>query len=183
MCKGPKTKLAFFSATFSLELEVWCKAQLDNPVMLCIGNRNSANAAVTQELVYTGDERGKLFASEQMLNCGFEPPALIFVQSKDRAGSLFVELKRRCPKTPIGFISSELTDETRSNTLERFRTGQVWVLVCTEMLGRGLDIANVNLVVNFDLPTSMISYIHRIGRTGLLYINSALITRFKDGLD
>jgi ATP-dependent RNA helicase DDX52/ROK1 len=112
-------------------------------------------------LLFTGDETGKLFALEQLLSGGFEPPALVFLQSKERAGTLFVELQARCPNIPIRLISSELTNEARDKILDKFRTGQVWVLISTEMLGRGLDVANVNLVVNFDLPTSVISYIHR----------------------
>ena len=50
--------------------------------------------------------------------------------------------------------------------MERFRSGAISLLVCTEILGRGIDFVDVNLVVNFDLPTSIISYIHRVGRTG-----------------
>ncbi|KAI6182573.1 hypothetical protein M3Y97_00395100 [Aphelenchoides bicaudatus] len=161
-CKGPQTNLAFFSATFSFELEHWCKENLNDPAMLCIGHRNSANAAVKQELLFTSDENGKLFALEQLLSSGFQPPAL----SKERAGTLCVELQARCPNIPIRLISSELTNSARDKILDKFRTGQVWVLISTEILGRGLDIPNVNLVINFDLPTSVISYIHRVGRTG-----------------
>lgn len=135
--------------------------------LLNIGNfRNSSNSAVKQELVYAGSERGKVFALEQMLNGGFEPPALVFLQSKERAGSLFVELQARCPKVPIRLISSDLTREACDKILEKFRSGEIWVLIATEMLGRGLDLPGVNLVVNFDLPNSIISYIHRVGRTG-----------------
>lgn len=103
---------------------------------------------------------------EQLLKVDFEPPALVFLQTKDRAGSLFVELQKRCPKIPIRLISSELTNEARDKILDKFKSGEVLVLITTEMLGRGLDLPNVNFVVNFDLPNSIIQYIHRVGRTG-----------------
>lgn len=50
--------------------------------------------------------------------------------------------------------------------MRAFREGRVWVLICTELMGRGVDFSGVNLVLNYDFPTSAISYIHRIGRTG-----------------
>lgn len=53
----------------------------------------------------------------------------------------------------------------REEAIHKFRTGQLWVLICTEVLSRGIDFKGVNLVVNFDLPTSIVSYIHRIGRS------------------
>lgn len=52
----------------------------------------------------------------------------------------------------------------RDHIIESFRSGRLWVLICTELMGRGLDLRNVNLVINFDLPTSIVSYIHRIGK-------------------
>lgn len=50
--------------------------------------------------------------------------------------------------------------------MKAFREGKIWVLICTELMGRGIDFKGVNLVVNYDFPSSAISYIHRIGRTG-----------------
>ena len=58
------------------------------------------------------------------------------------------------------------TFEQRDNTIRAFRQGKIWVLICTELMGRGIDFKGVNLVVNYDFPLSAISYIHRIGRTG-----------------
>lgn len=54
----------------------------------------------------------------------------------------------------------------RDNTVKAFREGKIWVLICTELMGRGIDFKGVNLVINYDFPSSAISYIHRIGRTG-----------------
>ncbi|PIO75303.1 helicase protein [Teladorsagia circumcincta] len=110
--------------------------------------RNSANANVTQELVFAGSEQGKLLAIRTLLQTQFEPPALIFVQ--------------------------------RDHVIESFRSGRLWVLICTELMGRGLDLRNVNLVINFDLPTSIVSYIHRIGRTGRAGRRGRAITYFTE---
>jgi ATP-dependent RNA helicase DDX52/ROK1 len=52
----------------------------------------------------------------------------------------------------------------RDNVVRGFRSGQIWVLICTELMGRGIDFKGVNLVINYDFPTSAVSYIHRIGQ-------------------
>ena len=52
----------------------------------------------------------------------------------------------------------------RDNVVRSFRLGQIWVLICTELMGRGIDFMGVNLVINYDFPNSAVSYIHRIGR-------------------
>ncbi|EPB68789.1 DEAD/DEAH box helicase [Ancylostoma ceylanicum] len=114
-----------------------CKDNLNNVAMVCIGERNSANANVDQELVFAGSEHGKLLAVRTLLQTQFDPPALIFVQ--------------------------------RDHIIESFRSGRLWVLICTELMGRGLDLRNVNLVINFDLPTSIVSYIHRIELSSTYY--------------
>lgn len=165
-CNGSETRRAFFSATFSYEVEEWCASNLERVIMVCIGERNSANASVEQQLVFTGWEQGKVSALKSLIQLNFVPPALVFVQSKDRAKQLFVELKSYFKKMAIEMISSEIPNKQCDEIISRYRFGKVQILVCTELMGRGLDFENVNLVVNFDLPTSIVSYIHRIGRTG-----------------
>lgn len=54
----------------------------------------------------------------------------------------------------------------RDNVVKCFRTGKIWVLIATELMGRGIDFKGVSLVINYDFPTSSVAYIHRIGRTG-----------------
>lgn len=62
----------------------------------------------------------------------------------------------------------------RDNVVKAFRQGKVWVLICTELMGRGIDFKGVNLVINYDFPPSAISYIHRIGKrwSNLLAVES-----------
>ena len=54
----------------------------------------------------------------------------------------------------------------RDNVVAAFREGKIWVMICTELMSRGVDFKGVNLVINYDFPPSDISYIHRVGRTG-----------------
>ncbi|KAF7637501.1 hypothetical protein Mgra_00003017 [Meloidogyne graminicola] len=166
-CSLPNVRFGLFSATFSCQVERWCKEKLKEMAMLCIGPRNSANELVKQELIFVGWEQAKVQIVRDILRKNFEPPALIFLQSKDRAKQLFAELKYFFEgKIPIGLISAELSEKECELIVENFRSGSIALLICTELMGRGIDFQNVNLVINFDLPTSIISYIHRIGRTG-----------------
>ncbi|ETN86127.1 helicase protein [Necator americanus] len=157
-----------------------CKENLNNVAMVCIGERNSANSNVVQELVFAGSEHGKLLAVRTLLQTQFDPPALIFVQSKERARELLSALSSLTPPIPAAFISSEKSQSERDHIVESFRSGRLWVLICTELMGRGLDLRNVNLVINFDLPTSIVSYIHRIGRTGRAGRKGRAITYFTE---
>ncbi len=68
--------------------------------------------------------------------------------------------------TRIAVLHSSLSDSVRSKIMARFRTGEVWVLITTDVLARGVDFVGVNGVVNYDVPTSAASYVHRAGRTG-----------------
>ncbi|CAB3407805.1 unnamed protein product [Caenorhabditis bovis] len=179
-CEAQCTRVAFFSATFSHEVEKWCKENIENIGMVCIGERNSSNTSVKQELKYCGSEDGKKIAIKTLLKTQFKPPALVFVQSKDRAVQLVKLLSAIDSTLKVDSITSEKSDKERDLTMERFRKGDTWVLVCTELLGRGLDLSDVGLVINYDLPTSIVSYIHRVGRTGRAGNIGHAVTYFTD---
>ena len=133
--------------------------------------------------LFTGTEKGKLVAFQQLVSKGdIVPPVLVFVQTKDRAKELYDELTSKGTKNSlhVDAIHSEKSELQRDRTVRAFRSGQVWVLICTELLGRGIDFKGVNLVVNYDFPPSTVSYIHRIGRTGRAGRRGKAITFFTD---
>ncbi|KAJ1383254.1 P-loop containing nucleoside triphosphate hydrolase protein, partial [Ochromonadaceae sp. CCMP2298] len=66
----------------------------------------------------------------------------------------------------VEVMHAERSPAQREEIVKRFRSGQIWVLICTDLLSRGLDFKGVRMVINYDLPQSAVSYIHRIGRTG-----------------
>ncbi|KAI8505214.1 DEAD (Asp-Glu-Ala-Asp) box polypeptide 52 [Branchiostoma belcheri] len=163
-CDSSHVCRAMFSATFAYDVEQWCKLNLDNVVTVNIGARNTAVDTVEQQLLFVGSESGKLLAMRELVRKGLTPPVLIFVQSKERAKELFHELIY--DGINVDVIHADRTQTQRDNTVKCFRTGKIWVLICTELMGRGIDFKGVNLVINYDFPTSAVSYIHRIGRTG-----------------
>ena len=129
---------AFFSATLATEVEEWCSLNLDNVASVTIGQHHTATDTIKQTLVYTGTEKGKLLAFRQLIEKGqLRPPVLVFVQEKDRAKELFNELIKE--KVHVDVIHSERSQLQRDNTVRAFRAGQIWVLICTELMGRGID--------------------------------------------
>lgn len=132
-----------------------------------VGIKDTALPTVHQTLIYTATEPGKLLALRQLFTTSFHPPALIFVQSVPRAQALYAEILYDLP-TPgrIAVLHASLTDTARADTMARFRRGEVWVLITTDLLARGVDFRGVRLVVNYDIPTTVVAYIHRVGRTG-----------------
>ncbi|XP_017395379.1 probable ATP-dependent RNA helicase DDX52 isoform X2 [Cebus imitator] len=177
-CTSHKVRRAMFSATFAYDVEQWCKLNLDNVVSVSIGARNSAVETVEQELLFVGSETGKLLAMRELVKKGFNPPVLVFVQSIERAKELFHELIYEGINVDV--IHAERTQQQRDNTVYSFRAGKIWVLICTALLARGIDFKGVNLVINYDFPTSSVEYIHRIGRTGRAGNKGKAITFFTE---
>ncbi|XP_076836054.1 putative ATP-dependent RNA helicase DDX52 [Brachyhypopomus gauderio] len=177
-CSSPKIRRALFSATYTMEVEQWCKLNLDNLVCVNIGPRNSAAETVEQELLFVGAENGKLLAMRDLIKKGFLPPMLVFVQSIERARELFHELVYEGINVDV--IHADRTQQQRDNVVSSFRCGKIWVLICTALMARGIDFKGVNLVVNYDFPTSAVEYIHRIGRTGRAGHKGKAITFFTE---
>uniref|UniRef100_A0A3B3STB4 Probable ATP-dependent RNA helicase DDX52 n=1 Tax=Paramormyrops kingsleyae TaxID=1676925 RepID=A0A3B3STB4_9TELE len=177
-CSSSHVRRALFSATFTMEVEGWCRLNLDNLVSVNIGPRNSAVDTVDQELLFVGTENGKLLAMRDLIKKGFLPPVLVFVQSIDRSRELFHELVYEGINVDV--IHAERTQQQRDNVVTSFRAGKIWVLICTALLARGIDFKGVNLVINYDFPTSAVEYIHRIGRTGRAGHKGKAITFFTE---
>lgn len=129
-----------------------------------------------QELLFVGAENGKLLAFRNILQKGLAPPVLVFVQSKERAQQLFNELIY--DGINVDVIHADRTQLQRDNTVRSFREGKIWVLICTELMARGVDFKGVNLVINYDFPPNAIAYIHRVGRAGRAGRKGKAITFF-----
>lgn len=134
---------------------------------LIVGIKDTSLPTVKQTLLYTATEPGKLLALRQLFTTRFVPPALLFVQSIPRAQALHNEIQYDLP-TPgrIAVLHASLTDTAREAVMDRFRRGDIWVLITTDLLARGVDFKGVRLVLNYDVPTTAAAYIHRVGRTG-----------------
>ncbi|XP_018333580.1 probable ATP-dependent RNA helicase DDX52 [Agrilus planipennis] len=175
-CNNGRRKIAMFSATHTPVIAKWCVHNMKGLVRITVGQRNAATDTVEQELLFVGSESGKLLAFRDLIRKGLTPPVLVFVQSKDRAQQLFSELIY--DGINVDAIHADRTQTQRDNTVRCFREGKIWVLICTELMARGIDFKGVNLVINYDFPPSAISYVHRIGRAGRAGRKGKAITFF-----
>lgn len=148
------------------------------PLKVQIGIQNATASTIKQNIVYVGREDAKLITLRQSMKEGFEPPMLIFVQSKQRAKELYKELI--FDGVNVNVIHGDKKKHERDEIIKQFRTGEIWVLVCTDLMARGIDFKTVNSVINFDFPTSLVSYIHRVGRTGRAGRTGTATTYFTD---
>ncbi|KAJ3286155.1 RNA-dependent ATPase rok1 [Borealophlyctis nickersoniae] len=163
-CTSPKLQKSLFSATIPSGVESLASSFMKDPIRVVIGQKNAATETINQKLLYVGQEEGKLIAVRQLVQEGLRPPVLVFVQSIERAKELFHELVY--DGINVDVMHSERTKAQRDNIIQNFRQGKIWVLIATELMARGIDFKGVNLVINYDFPQSIESYIHRIGRTG-----------------
>ena len=175
------TTRTLFSATITPSVRELSESILRNPVDITIvsGNTGGANTDIEQELTFVGREEGKLLAIRQLVVRGqLKPPVIIFVQSQERAQALFAELLY--DGIHVDVIHAGRSRLARDTAVAKFRKGETWVLICTDVVSRGVDFRAVNMVVNYDLPTSGITYVHRIGRTGRAGRKGKAITLFTE---
>jgi len=171
MPRKEERQTLLFSATFPQPLqEIARRSYLrDGYAHVAVGKIGASNAAVTQRLVQcagTGTKRDKLETLLPLLDNKKER-TIIFVNKKHHATWLARELERRHVRSVQ--IHGDRTQPQREKALRSFRDGAVDILVATDAVSRGIDVADVSHVVQFDLPVStkeFESYTHRIGRTG-----------------
>jgi ATP-dependent RNA helicase DDX3X len=153
-----------FSATFPKEIQRLAQDFLRNYVFLAVGRVGSTAEFITQKLEYGGDgERAKQDRLMDILSkC--QGLTLIFVETKRGADQLEHLLVQEGVEAMS--IHGDRSQDEREMALAYFKSGRAPVLVATDVASRGLDIPNVQCVINFDLPSNIDDYVHRIGRTG-----------------
>ncbi|VVU47763.1 DEAD/DEAH box helicase [Burkholderia anthina] len=152
-----------FSATFSGEIKKLASTYLRNPQTIEVARSNSTNANVTQ-IVYDVAEGDKQAAVVQLMRERGLKQVIVFCNSKIGASRLARNLER--DGVVASAIHGDKTQIERMQALDAFKRGEIEALVATDVAARGLDIAELPAVINFDLPFSAEDYVHRIGRTG-----------------
>ncbi|KAG9530980.1 DEAD-domain-containing protein, partial [Aureobasidium melanogenum] len=152
-----------FSATFPRDIQLLARDFLKEYIFLSVGRVGSTSENITQKIEYVEDvdKRSVLLDILHTHGAGL---TLIFVETKRMADSLSDFLINQ--GFPATSIHGDRTQRERERALEMFRSARCPILVATAVAARGLDIPNVKHVVNYDLPTDIDDYVHRIGRTG-----------------
>ncbi|MDH4322322.1 MAG: helicase-related protein, partial [Desulfobulbaceae bacterium] len=158
-----KRQNLLFSATFSSDIRALTGKLLKNPVRIEASPRNSAAQGVRQ-YIYEVDKGKKSRLLCHLLRNKGQGQALVFVRTREGADRLTRELHRA--QIEAAAIHGDKSQGQRTATLDDFKGGAIQVLVATDVAARGIDIHDLPLVVNLDLPKVAEDYIHRIGRTG-----------------
>merc|ERR1719321_2641049 len=152
-----------FSATFPREIQRLAQAFMRQYIWIAVGTVGGAADSVEQNFIVV-HPREKQRQVVQLLKDNPNDSTLIFVAMKRTAASLVDDLAYK------GFnaaaIHGDMEQPEREASLSRFRSGKATFLVATDVCARGLDIAKVSHVINYDLPENIEDYVHRIGRTG-----------------
>ena len=160
----PKTRQTlFFSATMGPEIRRLADAFLRNPKEIAVSRPASVAAGITECLALVA-EHDKREALRRLIRTENVQNALIFCNRKVDVDILYKSLSRH--KFSAGALHGDMAQTVRFATLEKFKAGDLRLLVCSDVAARGLDIGGLSHVFNFDVPHHAEDYVHRIGRTG-----------------
>ena len=152
-----------FSATFSNEIKKLADGLLDNPTLIEVARRNTSSEIVKQ-VIHHVNKKDKRDVLIKLINDGNWKQVLVFTRTKHGANKLSEQLDK------FGISSAAIhgnkSQGARTKALANFKSGDVRVLVATDIAARGIDIDQLPHVVNFELPNISEDYVHRIGRTG-----------------
>lgn len=152
----------FFSATLSREIKTLSDAILYNPVLIETAPESSTAELIAQR-IYTVEREFKAELLDRLLSEEEVGRALVFTRTKHGADKLVKVLNHSGVNAEA--IHGNKTQNARTRTMRRFKSGATQVLVATDIASRGIDVDNITHVVNFDMPIDPETYVHRIGRT------------------
>ncbi|MGZ0751994.1 ATP-dependent RNA helicase RhlE [Kluyvera sichuanensis] len=158
-----KRQNLLFSATFSDDIKSLAEKLLTNPLEIEVARRNTASEQVTQH-VHMVDKKRKRELLSQMIGQGNWQQVLVFTRTKHGANHLAEQLNKDGIRSAA--IHGNKSQGARTRALADFKSGDIRVLVATDIAARGLDIEELPHVVNYELPNVPEDYVHRIGRTG-----------------
>lgn len=163
--KGRTRVTTLFSATMPPAVERLARKYLKRPATITIGEAGRAVDTVDQRVEFVnGDEKKKQLMLE-ILNSGQYPsPIIVFVNQKKTADMVAKDLSRA--GWSAATLHSGKTQEQREASLQSLRSGDSDILVATDLAGRGIDVQDVSLVINYQMAGTIEAYVHRIGRTG-----------------
>ena len=153
----------FFSATIDENIKVLAYSLTRKPVRIQISPKNPVAKNVDHSVAFIGMD-DKRFFLERVVEENPDKKILVFVRTKVRAERVKKAMERVGVKCET--IHGDKDQKDRFDVLDRFRSGDLKLLIATDVSSRGIDIPGVNFVINYDLPEQSENYVHRVGRTG-----------------
>ncbi|EKA7363229.1 DEAD/DEAH box helicase [Vibrio parahaemolyticus] len=153
---------AMFSATFSDELKGKAKLLMQAPKQVAAHQENSTNQDISETL-YLVNKGSKTKALIELIQKNAWTQALVFIGAKENADGLAKKLNKAGISTNA--LHGNKSQDEREEALAQFKSGQIQVLIATDLLARGIHIEQLPVVINFELPMHAETYVHRVGRT------------------
>lgn len=158
-----KRQIMMFSATISQNIRKLGKQYLNDPITVEISDRRDTVSLISHHAFKVDAKRKKELLKTILLESPYTQ-ILIFVNSKEDADSLTAYLKNR--KLDVATVHGDIEFKVRSQSIKDFKNGNLEVLIATDIAGRGIDIKDLPLVINYQLPEKTDDFTHRVGRTG-----------------
>jgi len=158
----PRRQTMFFSATLPGSIMPLAENMLNNPQRIEIAASNRTVPQIEQKLLFVDRENKKALLLDLLAKREISR-ALVFTRTKHKAQNLSKQLTRRRVKADA--LHGDKTQAARQRALGSFHDGYIQVLVATDIAARGIDVSDIDHVINYDLPNEPETYIHRIGRT------------------
>jgi ATP-dependent RNA helicase RhlE len=158
-----KRQTLFFSATINDDIKKLAYSLVSNAIRIQISPKDPVAKNIEHAVAFVGMD-DKRFFLEALIKEREDKKILVFVRTKVRAERVKKALERVGVESDS--IHSDRSQDERDAAMKNFRSGELKVLIATDITGRGIDIPNVEFVINYDLPETAEHYIHRVGRTG-----------------
>jgi len=159
-----KTQVALFSATLPPHILSITEKFMNNPLKICVNAESLTLEGIKQYFVALEDDRHKYLTLKDLYQTISVSQCIVYCNSVKRVTDLYEALKE--DGFPVTHIHSSMDKVQREKSFKDFRTGVVRVLISSDITARGIDIQQVSIVINFDLPRDIHIYLHRIGRSG-----------------
>lgn len=161
---SPTTKVALFSATMPPGVLELANQFMTNPVKIIVKTEELTLEGIRQYYIAVGREEVKYDVLADIYNSISITSCVIFCNTRRKVDWLAEELSRN--NFAVASTHGSLDSAERKKILDGFRDGTCRILITTDLLARGIDVQHVSIVINFDLPTNLENYLHRIGRSG-----------------
>ena len=159
-----KSQICLFSATIPEDVLELSNKFLREPENILVKKEALTLEGIRQFFINVKVNDWKLDVLKDLYDVINISQCIIYINSRNKLMEVYENLNK--DNFPVSYIHGELTSQERKKTMEDFKSGHTRILISTDLLSRGIDIQQLSLVINFDLPKSKETYIHRIGRSG-----------------
>jgi len=164
MCCKENIQICLFSASYPEEIKKLTQSFLIDPVSIIMKSENLTLDGIAQYYVSLENDEHKLITLKDLYSNISFSQCIIYCNSVPRVIHLYDAL--RADNFPVSYIHSQMSTQERTLIFNEFKMGKTRILISTNLTSRGIDIQQINLVINFDVPKCIHNYLHRIGRTG-----------------